>query len=284
MLSYQHEYHAGSFADVHKHLCLRVLFEALLRKDKPVCYIDCHGGAALYDLNSREARRTAEHVAGIGRLWPGGAGHTAPALAAYLAAVASLNEDGRLRYYPGSPALAGRWLRPWDKAILLELHPQAQWALKTTFRADSRIAVHARDCYEGLPALVPPTIRRGLVLLDPSYEVKQEYRDIAVLARKSHQRWPNAIYAIWYPLLPAARHLELLAALEQSGIRNILVTELVVNNNCETSGMYGSGMAIVNAPWQTDSALAELLPPVAGLLAPDHGTAQLRWLSRESAD
>lgn len=276
MLSYQHQYHAGNFADVHKHLCLRVLFESLLRKEKPFCYIDCHAGAGVYDLDCAEARRTAEFSAGVGRLWGRDAGP--PPLAAYLRAVAALNPGAGLRYYPGSPALAGQWLRPQDRALLLELHPQAQQALKHNMRGDSRISVHARDCYEGLHALVPPPIRRGLVLLDPSYEVKDEYRQLVALTATACKRWGTATYAIWYPLLGAGRHLELLAALEASGMPGVLVTELTVAGKTETDGMYGSGMAIVNAPWQTDQALAALLPPVAELLSPGRGAARLRWL------
>ena len=279
MLSYQHEYHAGNFADVHKHLCLRVLFESLLRKDKPFCYVDCHAGAGVYDLACPEARRTAEFNAGIGRLWAHRTGSGPIALTAYLQAVAALNPDGELRHYPGSPALAGQWLRSQDKALLLELHPQAQLALKENLRGYSRFSTHARDCYEGLPALVPPPIRRGLVLLDPSYEVKDEYRRIVALTAAAFKRWDTASYAIWYPLLGAARHLELLSALERSGMPDILVTELTVAGRNSPDGMYGSGMAIVNAPWQTDQTLAALLPAVADLLAPGAGAAQLRWLA-----
>ncbi len=163
--------------------------------------------------------------------------------------------------------------------MLLELHPQAQLALKENLRGDSRFSTHARDCYEGLPALVPPPIRRGLVLLDPSYEVKDEYRRIVALTAAAFKRWGTASYAIWYPLLGAARHLELLSALERSGMPDILVTELTVAGRDSPDGMYGSGMAMVNAPWQTDQALAALLPAVADLLAPGAGAAQLRWLA-----
>lgn len=283
MLSYQHEYHAGNFADVHKHLCLRVLFESLLKKDKPFCYIDCHAGAGIYDLESIEARRTAESASGIGKLWKHRAEGGPQALRSYLESVASLNPGSLLRSYPGSPELARQWLRSHDKALLLELHPQAQLALKKNFSSDARFNVHARDCYEGLAALVPPTIKRGLVLLDPSYEVKDEYRHIAALTVKAHQRWANAIYAIWYPLLPAAGHLDLLAALARSGIHKILLSELTVAQETESRGMYGSGMAIVNAPWQTDNLLTALMPSVAGLLAPGQGAAKIRWLVEENA-
>jgi 23S rRNA (adenine2030-N6)-methyltransferase len=283
MLSYQHEYHAGNFADVHKHLCLRVLFESLLKKEKPFCYIDCHAGAGIYDLNGPEARRTAEAAGGIGRLWEGRAEASAPPLVAYLQAVAALNPGGTLARYPGSPEFARQWLRPQDKALLLELHPQAQQALHKNFRADPRISVHPRDCHEGLIALVPPAIRRGLVLLDPSYEVKDEYRQIVALAASAHKRWANAVYAIWYPLLPAARHRDLLAALADSGLARILVSELILGDGQGEGGMYGSGIAIVNTPWQVDDALAALVPTVAALLAADKGCADLRWLVGEKA-
>ena len=283
MLSYQHEYHAGNFADVHKHLCLRILFQSLLKKDKPFSYIDCHAGAGSYDLGSTQARRTGEFAGGIGKLWQHGQDADSPALAAYLQAVAALNKDGELRHYPGSPALARQWLRTQDKALLFELHPQAQRTLKKNLGSDPRFSVHARDCYEGLVALVPPPIRRGLVLLDPSYEVKDEYRRVAALTAGAHRRWANAIYAIWYPLLPASRHLDLLAELNRSGLGNILLSELTGAEPAAEGGMYGSGMAIVNAPWQTDKALGELLPAVAGLLAPGSGAVEMRWLAGPGA-
>lgn len=276
MLSYQHEYHAGNFADVHKHLCLRVLFESLGKKDKPLCYIDCHAGTGIYDLGSSESRSTAEAASGIGKLWRQQRNEDSPQFTAYLEAVAAHNADGVLRRYPGSPALARHWLRQQDRALFLELHPQAQRPLKQNFRADSRISVHARDCYEGLIALIPPPIKRGLVLLDPSYEVKAEYRGIAELAISAHKRWPTAIYAIWYPLLAAARHLELLRGLGKAGAGNILISELTIAATDQLEGMYGSGMAILNPPWQADAVLAEIMPPLARMLG--EGEAQMRWL------
>jgi len=283
MLSYQHEYHAGNFADVHKHLCLRILFQSLLKKDKPFSYVDCHAGAGSYDLGSTQARRTGEFTGGIGKLWQHGQNADSPALAAYLQAVAALNKDGELRHYPGSPALARQWLRTQDKALLFELHPQAQRTLKKNLGSDPRFSVHARDCYEGLVALVPPPIRRGLVLLDPSYEVKDEYRRVAALTAGAHRRWANAIYAIWYPLLPASRHLDLLAELNRSGLGNILLSELTVAEPAAEGGMYGSGMAFVNPPWQTDDALDFVIPPVAQILAPGTARASIRWLTADPA-
>lgn len=279
MLSYQHEYHAGNFADVHKHLCLRVLFEALFRKEKPCCYIDCHAGAGIFDLRNTQARKTAESDAGIGLLWADSTQARLPVIATYLETIAAFNPGGQRRFYPGSAGLASHWLREQDKALLLELHPQAQQALLANFKNHPRISIHARDCYEGLPALLPPAIRRGLVLLDPSYEVKNEYRKIVALTVAAHRRWSTGIFAIWYPLLPAGRHLELIEELQAAGFDSLLLSELTVAESEAEGGMYGSGLAIVNPPWQVDEQLNELMPALASLLAPGQGRASLRWLA-----
>jgi len=283
MLSYQHEYHAGNFADLHKHLTMRLIFETLLKKNKPFCYIDCHSGSGKYDLRSTEALKTNEHLSGINLLWDSrGKTDTHPTLQALLAAVANTNVDNNLHHYPGSPCLAQQWLRAQDKALLMELHPQALGELRRNLSGDSRFNIHARDCYEGLPALVPPPIKRGVVLLDPSYEVKEEYSQVVSLVCKAHQRWKTCSYAIWYPILPAGRHHQLLDELSNSGLSNILTTELTINNSHtdhdEPSGMTGSGVAIVNAPWQIDQALMDLMPTVASTLAPDTGKASVTWL------
>lgn len=280
MLSYQHEYHAGNFADVHKHLCLRVLFESLLKKDKPFCFIDCHAGSGRYDLQSPEARKTGESATGIANIW--GQEEFSGTTAAYLDAVTSLNPDGILHHYPGSPELARQWMRPQDAAILFELHPQAQQALRRHFGYDRRFSLHARDCYEGLPALVPPAIKRGLVLLDPSYEIKEEYQQVVELVARAQRRWANAIYALWYPLLPAARHRDLLRGLKQSGTGNILVSEMAISAPQDTGGMYGSGLAIVNPPWQADDAMEALLPGVCTLLGGNGARASQQWLVKKS--
>lgn len=279
MLSYQHEYHAGNFADVHKHLCLRVLFESLLKKDKPFCFIDCHAGSGRYDLQSPEANKTGEFAKGIANIW--GRREFPDSTAAYLAAVTSLNPDGLLHHYPGSPELARQWLRPQDAAILFELHPQAQQVLRRHFGSDHRFSLHARDSYEGLPALVPPAIKRGLVLLDPSYEIKEEYQQVVELVTRAQRRWANAIYAIWYPLLPAGRHRELLRRLKQSGMKKILVSEWTISEPGDTGGMYGSGLAIVNTPWQADEALEAALPGVCTLLGGDEARSSLQWLVKK---
>lgn len=279
MLSYQHSYHAGNFADVHKHLILSRVLEALHRKAKPFCYYETHAGRGRYDLSQTEAQKTAEYQQGIGRLWEQA---QVPELARpYQTVIQQLNPQPRLRYYPGSPALAHHWLRAQDRLQLMELHPQEAQALKELFRGDRQVGVHQRDGFEGVLALTPPPEKRGLVLIDPSYELKEDYRQLPQWVDKLFQRWSSAICAIWYPLLPAGRHQLLLKGLEQTGLRKILVAELEVAAAGET-GMYGSGMAVINAPWQLDQELEQLMPWLVSLLGQDSAACQrVTWLVPE---
>lgn len=171
MLSYLHGFHAGNFADLHKHAILVALLEALNRKAKPWSYLETHSGRALYDLNDAQAQKTGEYQQGIGRLW---AQPQAEVLEPYLQQVRRVNQ-GTLSHYPGSPTIAAGMARAEDRLRLMELHSTEVEALRQQFRQDERVAVHHRDGYEGVNALLPPTPKRGLVLIDPAYEVKTEY-------------------------------------------------------------------------------------------------------------
>lgn len=281
MLSYRHLYHAGNFADVHKHVALAGLLRALQAKPAPLCYVDAHAGAGLYDLAQAEARKTAEADAGVYRLWQ--AGDLPPPVGDYVALLKHFNPGPALRFYPGSPALAAALLRDDDRAVLMERHPQEQALLracfKTDFKNDRRVAVHARDSYEGLPALVPPAVKRGLVLLDPSYEVKAEYDGIVDLLQKAHRRWSNAVYLLWYPLLPEGRHRHLLKRLQTGGPRKILNAELRFPER--EQGMYGSGLIVVNPPWQFENPLAQAGEYLAQRLAAGDGEHRVEWLVGE---
>ncbi len=278
MLSYQHAYHAGNFADIHKHAVLVRLLAALQRKDKPFCYLETHAGRGRYDLRSGEAQKTAEFKAGIGQLW---GQSPAPLLEPLFDVVKGLNADGKLRTYPGSPLIARASLRPQDRMQLMELHPGEFEALKEVFRRDRQVSLHQRDGFEGVLALSPPAEKRGLVLVDPSYELKEDYQQVPRWAAKLFQRWSSATLAIWYPLLPAGRHQVLLKGLERSGLRKILVSEFPVAP-IGGEGMYGSGMAVVNTPWQLDEELAQCLPGLAQRLAgPGADAPRLTWLVGE---
>ena len=279
MLSYRHGFHAGNAGDVLKHAALAAALSLLTRKDKPLCYLESHAGAGRYDLADARARRTSEHRAGIGRLWER---DDAPAvLEPYLRAVHAENPDGVLRRYPGSPAVAAALLRPDDRLVLMELNAKDGETLRAAFRDDRRVAVHRRDGYEGLLALVPPRERRGLALLDPSYEIESDYADVVTTVAAAHARWPSGCYAIWYPLLdrPLSRRLE--RALVGTGLRRILCSELRLDAR-DGPGMKGAGMLWVGPPWTLDAALGELLPWLARTLAADGaGVHRLEWLVGE---
>lgn len=262
MLSYQHAYHAGNAADVHKHLALVMLLGRLRQKEKPFCFIDTHAGRGIYDLESAEARKTRDAETGVRRL--AAADIASGPIGDYLAIVSACNPDGRMRYYPGSAAIARAMLRANDRAILLELHPQESSALSRFIGADPRIGLHVRDCYEGLPALLPPAIRRGLVLLDPSYEIKAEYENIVGLLGQALRRWATGIFLLWYPLLPEKRDRILLKHLGRLSPPKTLVSEY--RFGAGATGLQGSGLVVVNAPWQFDVELVAAMQHLAGAL------------------
>lgn len=251
MLSYQHAYHAGGPADVHKHLALTYLLRLLTKKQRGISYLETHAGRGLYDLSSDEALKTGEAAEGIGRL-----GEREGPFAEVLSRTRQAHGPGA---YPGSPLVAAALLRPQDRIVLMERHPQEHRALKRAMRGTGA-EVHARDGYEGALALAPMEPRRGLILIDPSYEVKSEYEDAARLALALHAKWPEAAVLIWYPLLAAARHEALVAALRPAAP----LTDHVLFDLKGGAGMRGSGLALVGAPFGAaeafDSAFAEGRP------------------------
>ena len=279
MLSYQHEYHAGNHADVLKHAVLALALRALQRKDKPLRVLDGWAGAGRYDLASREARRNAEHENGIARLLA--AKTVPPELDPYLAAVRAANPEAKLRYYPGSPRIARNLLRPGDHLVLMELHPRAFGALRRNFAGDRQVHVHRRDAFEGIPALVPPPERRGLVLIDPSYEVREDFRRVVELLQASHQRWPGGCYVVWYPWIRDRQAERFPAAVAAAGIRRIYRVELQVESGL-FDGMRGSGLLIVNPPHGLETQLRSLLPWLWETLAVSGGGGCLaEWLVLE---
>src|SRR5690606_37456426 len=225
VLSYRHAFHAGNHADVLKHVTLVLLLDYLTAKPKPLWYVDTHAGAGVYDLERGFATQLAEHARGIGRLWD--APPPTPALERYLARVRSLNPDGRLRRYPGSPWLAQQLLRADDRLWLFELHSADHAALAEAIR-DRRVRVAREDGLRGLRGLLPPEPRRALVLIDPSYEVKREYRQVCNTLRDALRRFRSGTYAVWYPLIEHAEARELPAALRGLGAGNWLDAQLQV--------------------------------------------------------
>lgn len=278
MLSYQHEYHAGNHADVLKHSVLALLIRALQRKPKPLRVLDTHAGSGLYDLGSPEAQRGREFERGIARVL--GERPVPPELASYVETVESCNE-GELRIYPGSPGIARSLLREIDHLELFELHPRAHAALEKTFRRDRRVHVHRRDGFEGVLGVVPPPERRGLVLIDPSYETQNDFTRVLDVVPALHRRWANGVIAVWYPLLrsPEARaFVRRLGALE---LPRLFQVELEVEP-AGSFGLRGSGLVIANLPYGVDAELETLAPWLHRRLAVDGaGGFRAAWLRAE---
>jgi 23S rRNA (adenine2030-N6)-methyltransferase len=279
LLSYQHGFHAGNFADVHKHLTLSFLLESLNKKNKPWCYFETHAGTAYYDLTSEQANKTAEYKEGIESIYQAPLGEL---FDRYLGHVKSINPDPQeLNYYPGSPWIAAKESRDGDKIALMELHPTEYQLLKGRFSSNDNVAVHNRDGYEGVASLLPPKPNRGLVLIDPSYEVKSEYVQVASFIKKASQRWRNGCYAVWYPLLKSGNHREMLHKLKFAEVGPILRSEFYVKS-ADDQRMYGSGMLIVNPPWQLDEKLQSVSKILYKHLAEEGATQPLvDWLVAE---
>jgi len=263
MLSYRHAFHAGNHADVLKHSTQVLILEYLKKKDKPFWYIDTHAGAGVYSLASAEAQKNAEFAGGIERLWHDAA---RPAeLAAYFDAIAAFNPDGRLRNYPGSPGFAAQLLREQDRLRLFELHPQDHAALSAYLARDRRVLISASDGFNGLKALLPPPPRRALVLIDPPYELKEDYQRVVAALSDAQRRFANGIYLLWYPLLSRAEAQRLPEDLLALGLP-ALRAELQVGEPVGEFGMYGSGVFVINPPWMLADQLGQCLPAVCAAL------------------
>ncbi|MGM0535323.1 MAG: 23S rRNA (adenine(2030)-N(6))-methyltransferase RlmJ [Pseudomonadota bacterium] len=268
MLSYQHAYHAGNFADVHKHLTLFAVIDHLLRKRSPVTYMDTHAGRGVYPLMADETSRLGEYLEGIARLWKARAHlRDDTLLNDWLAAIGRVQmRDGRLDHYPGSPWWLSDRLRADDRLMLYELHPGEHEHLARQALPDNVQRIHG-DGLKGLVGCLPVTTPRLCVLIDPSYERKVEYGEVAETVLEAMRRARHAIVLVWYPVLPAGRHRELLESLRRGGLRKIWRSELKLREAQEGErGMTGSGMLVINPPWGLDGRLEAAMRRVTPLL------------------
>lgn len=269
MLSYLHGFHAGNHADVVKHTVLTAALARLVAKAAPLRYVDTHAGAGGYDLDSAAARKNREHDAGIGRIVS--STEAPPAVARLLELVHRYNGPGTLRRYPGSPWLARESLRSMDQLYLFELHPAEQRVLARAFARDERVKVLHEDGLRGCIGLVPPPHRRALTLIDPSYERSEEPAAVVDAVVKAHRRFATGVVAIWYPVIErrAADRFErrLRAALDAP----ISTYELCITQQSGARGLVGSGVLVVNPPWQLDDDMAAALPWLKARLERDDG-------------
>lgn len=269
-MNYQHQFHAGNHADVLKHTVLLELLAALSAKPTAWFVLDTHAGAGSHELAGN-----LEAESGIARLW----GQPSPALEPYLAAVHAHNGEHKLHRYPGSPLLIAGALRDDDRLACCEIQPEPAAALKALFRNDPRVGVHQRDGYAAIKALLPPAEKRGLVLIDPPYEAQQAEFDTILLAlREGLARWPQGIFALWYPIKRRRTLLPFFRRAAALSIKSALVVELLVRADDSALRLNGSGMLILNPPWQLDRALAPILGALRDGLTEPGGSIRLEWL------
>lgn len=284
-MNYRHGFHAGNFADVHKHVVTTAIVDYLAQKPAGFGVLDTHAGRGSYDLAGGQAERTREYEEGIGRIH--GATDAPPLTRRYLELVRACNRerhgDAKLLSYPGSPRLARMQMRAQDSLVLCELHPEENALLKTEFRGDRQVHVHERDGWEALGALLPPKEKRGLVLIDPPYEQQEEELKLAAdkLAAAS-TRFPTGTLALWYPIKERATITRFHQRLRQGPYRRLLMAEICVLPDDNRLRLNGSGMVIVNPPWQLDAQLATELPWLWKRLSREgQGHHKLGWLVRQ---
>lgn len=272
MLSYRHAFHAGNHADVIKHSILARTLVYLTTKEHPFLYLDTHAGAGQYNLHQAMACKTNDKTTGITKLWNNQT--TLPSLLQpYFTALHTYNPEKKLRLYPGSPLIAQQFLRSQDRAVCYELHPTDYTELNNILCQDQRfLSIHA-DGLQGLVSQLPPKERRGLILIDPSYEQTIDYKTIPIAIEKAIQRFPTGIYIIWYPLLHNTSSMPLIRSLIALSIPKFLHLEFNIATSHSQPGMLGCGLWIINPPWVLESELRTALP----WLAHNLGTATATW-------
>jgi 23S rRNA (adenine2030-N6)-methyltransferase len=280
MLAYRHLFHAGGYADVFKHALLTGLMVSFHKKDKPFFYLDTHAGLGHYDLSHPWAAKNREYEHGISLLMR--QKEVPPSLADYVKLVRSDNPTGELRFYPGSPRVARKWLRAEDRMVLTELNRDDCAALGKLFAADRKVQVHCMDAYHGLKAFLPPPERRGLVLIDSSFDRAKEFSRIADALSIAHKRWATGTYAIWYPLMEPSAMLAFDRAIVATHVRKVLKLDFALEDEDWSLTMRGCGMLVVNPPWQFEddaSAMLQWLWPVMSVKK--SGGVKVSWLVPE---
>ncbi len=282
MLSYLHAYHAGNFADVLKHSILVHTLDYLAQKPKPYFYLDTHSGPGLYKLSDSESQKNEEYLNGIAPLWQ--SKNLPPPIARYRQVIQQCNQENNsqnLEYYPGSPWIAANLTREFDRLNFCELHPRESETLANNFQHDHRIKLFNQDGFQRAIASLPPKERRGVVLIDPPYEIKQDYERVVEVLIASHKRFATGTYAIWYPVVKRQTIQKMLDDIQHSGIRNIQLFELGLRPDTSERGMTSSGMIVINPPWTLWQAMEESLPFLAKQLGGEKGVYKMTQLVAE---
>ncbi len=260
MLSYQHGYHAGNFADVIKHIALTRLLNYLTLKDKPLFYLETHSGKGLYDLKNKQAEKTREYKQGIRPIWSDR--NTLPAVFQnYLQSINQLNPTGALRYYPGSPFLVINMLRMQDRMYFCELHPREFETLSQLQCLNKKVHFSYTDGIVAMKALLPPPEKRGFIFIDPSFELKEEYKDIPIAIKHAYSRFATGVFCLWYPLVNKRLTDKLNRGMKEINAKNTLHIEFSLTS-APMEGMSGCGLWIINPPF----TLAEEMKTVLNAL------------------
>lgn len=276
-MNYLHGFHAGNHADVLKHLVLCALIAHLKRKDKPFFVLDTHAGRGQYLIQGEQARKTDEARGGIFKLIV--LKKLPEPLNLYLRQVEQVNPVGALINYPGSPLLVAQQLRDDDRLMCVELQKGEADALKQLFAQDRKVQVQQGDGYRAVKALLPPTPRRGLVLIDPPYEAQeQEYTQILFCLEQGLQRWPTGQFALWYPIKQRAPITAFLRKASRLPCRSMLAIELLVRPDNSPLRMNGSGMLLINPPYQIDTDLHPSMQHLAELLDDGGSAFSMQWI------
>jgi 23S rRNA (adenine2030-N6)-methyltransferase len=270
MLSYRHAFHAGNHADVLKHAVLIECLSYMNQKDKPYCYVDTHAGAGKYLLTEGYAAQNAEFETGIGKLWQ--RDDLPPMLRRYVAVIKSCQQtspaSSLLRFYPGSPLIASRVMRETDTLRLFETHPTDFPLLKRTMDGvPQKVQCVSADGFNGIKSVLPPLSRRGLILIDPSYELKTDYRNVITALKEGLKRFATGTFVVWYPLLKrpeVPRMLDALGRLDAE--KKLSVSFTVQKPSPDGFGMYGSGLFLINPPWTLEEQLKTTMPYVVKML------------------
>lgn len=264
MLSYQHAYHAGNYADVLKHAVLTYILQYMHQKEAPFFYLETHAGRGIYDLHGPMAQKTREYQSGIAQVWQ--ARNQCPeAFACYLNLLADLNPDDTLQQYPGSPRIAQHFMRSQDRMMAFELHPREFELLTNLPKLGKKIHFKNGDGLHALRSELPPPEKRAVICIDPSFEIKEDYKTIPTLLAEALQKFSQGVYILWYPILDMHQHARWLRKLEALNTKKSLRLESYLAKP-PLQGMLGNGLWIINPPYTLTQKAPELLDWLEPLL------------------
>ena len=273
MLSYRHGYHAGNAADVLKHFILTYVLDYIKKKDKGFIFIDSHAGAGKYLISDPYMQKNKEYLQGIEKILQ--LKNDNIFLKKYLDLVKSINFNSDLKIYPGSCFLAARSLRPNDNLYFFELHPKEFLNLKKNFENDSRVIIENRDSYQRLKKLLPPKEKRAVILIDPSYELKDEYEKVSEMLSDCYKKFPLGVYIIWYPVLKSKKSEKFIFNVLKKKYKNLSHVEMITDNL--NNGMQGSGLFILNCPWSIENDIKKSLETIFDCLKKNNNVSKFTF-------